>query len=162
MSICIIYGAASSEASSDDDCDDSDDDDSEGNEGNYDRQQRLSQIQVRIQTQLRRHCADPAQPSTWAEHASSWSRRISISKVLIVFDLSCALSQSLSITLRPPERATPFVFLFFRKSYGTFTCCVMFIILVLMIHCDNCLRLDLARLGSGVAGDFNLEPSGAA
>lgn len=158
MSICIIYAAASSEASSDDDCDDSDDD-SEGNEGNYDRQQRLSQIQVRIQTQLRRHCDDPAQTSTWAEHASSWSRRISISKVLIVFDLSCALSQSLSITLRPPERATPFV-LFFRKSYGTFTCCVMFIIL--MIHCDNCLRLDLARLGSGVAGDFNLEPSGAA
>lgn len=51
-------------------------------------------------------------------------------------------------------------FVFFRKSYGTFTCCVMFIIL--MIHCDNCLRLDLARLGSGVAGDFNLEPSGAA
>lgn len=55
MSICIIYGAASSEASSsDDDCDDDDD------EGDYDRQQRLSQIQVRIQTQLRRHCADAA------------------------------------------------------------------------------------------------------
>lgn len=50
--------------------------------------------------------------------------------------------------------------LFFGKSYRTFTCCVMFIIL--MIHCDNCLRLGLPRLGSGVAGDFNLEPSGAA
>lgn len=68
---------------------------------------------------------------------------------------------SISVNHPTPSReGNSICVLFFRKSYGTFTCCVMFIIL--MIHCDNCLRLDLARLGSGVAGDFNLEPSGAA
>lgn len=86
------------------------------NEGNYDRQQRLSQIQVRIQTQLRRHCADPAQPSTWAERASSWSRRISISKVLIVFDLSCALSRSVNHPT-PSREGNSICVLFFFGSH---------------------------------------------
>lgn len=155
MSICIIYGAASSEASSDaDSADDNSEDDDD--EGNYDRQQRLSQIQVRIQTQLRRHCVDPAQ-STWAEHASSWSRQ---NIYLESFDSFRSQLRLIAICQSPYALQRGQLHLFFGKSHRTFTCCVMFIIL--MIHCDNCLRLDAARLGSGVAGDFNLEPSGAA
>lgn len=96
----------------------------------------------------------PTPQSTWAAHASSWSTQISILQVLIVFDLSCVLSRSVN---HPTPSREGNSICFFWKSYGTFTCCVMFI--VLMIHCDNCLRLDSSLFLGSLATSI-LNPPG--